>query len=111
MITCWKMRKKMFESKIYDKEKFLLVEVKGDLDIYAEDEFKSFIEREIEGADRDILIDIKDLDYIDSTGLGLFMKIYKIAKEKDRSVSIINPKENILKLFKITDLTDVFNME
>ena len=89
----------MFESKIYDKEKFLLVEVKGDLDIYAEDEFKSFIEREIEGADRDILIDIKDLDYLDSTGLGLFMKIYKIAKEKDRSVSIINPKENILKLF------------
>ena len=101
----------MFESKIYDKEKFLLAEVKGDLDIYAEDEFKSFIEREIEGADRDILIDIKDLDYLDSTGLGLFMKIYKIAKEKDRSVSIINPKENILKLFKITDLTDVFNME
>lgn len=101
----------MFESKIYDKEKFLLVEVKGDLDIYAEDEFKSFIEREIEGADRDILIDIKDLDYLDSTGLGLFMKIYKMAKEKDRSVSIINPKENILKLFKITDLTDVFNME
>lgn len=101
----------MFESKIYDKEKFLLVEVKGDLDIYAEDEFKSFIEREIEGTDRDIVIDIKDLDYLDSTGLGLFMKIYKMAKEKDRSVSIINPKENILKLFKITDLTDVFNME
>ena len=101
----------MFESKIYDKEKFLLVEVKGDLDIYAEDEFNSFIEREIEGKDRDILIDIKDLDYLDSTGLGLFMKIYKMAKEKDRSVSIINPKENILKLFKITDLTDVFNME
>ncbi len=79
--------------------------------IYAEDEFKSFIEREIENTDKDLVIDIKDLDYLDSTGLGLFMKIYKLAKEKDRSVSIINPKENILKLFKITDLTDVFNME
>lgn len=101
----------MFESKIYDKEKFLLIEVKGDLDIYSEDEFKSFIEREIENTDKDLVIDIKDLDYLDSTGLGLFMKIYKLAKEKDRSVSIINPKENILKLFKITDLTDVFNME
>ncbi|MBZ2386397.1 STAS domain-containing protein [Anaerococcus murdochii] len=101
----------MFESKIYDKEKFLLIEVKGDLDIYSEDEFRSFIEKEIEGADKDMVIDIKDLDYLDSTGLGLFMKIYKIAKEKDKTVSIINPKENILKLFKITDLTDVFNME
>lgn len=101
----------MFESKIYDKENFHLVEIKGDLDIYAEDEFKSFIEREIENTDKDLVIDIKDLDYLDSTGLGLFMKIYKLAKEKDRSVSIINPKENILKLFKITDLIDVFNME
>lgn len=101
----------MFESKIYDKEKFLLIEVKGDLDIYSEDEFRSFIEKEIEGADKDMVIDIKDLDYLDSTGLGLFMKIYKIAKEKDKTVSIINPKGNILKLFKITDLTDVFNME
>ena len=101
----------MFESKIYDKENFHLVEIKGDLDIYAEDEFKSFIEREIENTDKDLVIDMKDLDYLDSTGLGLFMKIYKLAKEKDRSVSIINPKENILKLFKITDLTDVFNME
>lgn len=105
------MRRKMFESKIYDKENFHLVEIKGDLDIYAEDEFKSFIEREIENTDKDLVIDIEDLDYLDSTGLGLFMKIYKLAKEKDRSVSIINPKENILKLFKITDLTDVFNME
>ncbi|WP_296112636.1 STAS domain-containing protein [uncultured Anaerococcus sp.] len=101
----------MFESKIYDKENFLKLEVKGDLDIYAEEEFKSFIEREIVGMDKDLLIDLKDLDYLDSTGLGLFMKIYKIGQEKGRSVSIINPKENILKLFKITDLTDVFNME
>lgn len=101
----------MFENKIYDNEKFLLVEIKGDLDIYAEDEFNSFIEKEIKGANKDMVIDIKDLDYLDSTGLGLFMKIYKILKEKDKTVSIINPKENILKLFKITDLTDIFNME
>lgn len=101
----------MFESKIYDKDKFLLVELKGDLDIYAEDEFRSFIEKEIEPVDKDLLIDIKDLDYLDSTGLGLFMKIYKISQARSKSVSIINPKENILKLFKITDLTEVFNME
>lgn len=101
----------MFESKIYDKDKFLLVELKGDLDIYAEDEFRSFIEKEIEPVDKDLLIDIKDLDYLDSTGLGLFMKIYKISQTRAKSVSIINPKENILKLFKITDLTEVFNME
>ena len=101
----------MFESKIYDKDQYQLVEIKGDLDIYAEDEFRDFIELELENVDKDLIIDIKDLDYLDSTGLGLFMKIYKLANEKGHSVKVINPKENILKLFKITDLTDVFNME
>ena len=101
----------MFKSTIYDKEDYKLVEIKGDLDIYAEDEFRDFIELELENIDKDLVIDIKDLDYLDSTGLGLFMKIYKNVNEKGKSVKIINPKENILKLFKITDLIEVFNME
>lgn len=101
----------MFKSTIYDKEDYKLVEIKGDLDIYAEDEFRDFIELELENIDKDLVIDIKDLDYLDSTGLGLFMKIYKKVNEEGKSVKIINPKENILKLFKITDLTEVFNME
>lgn len=101
----------MFKSTIYDKEDYKLVEIKGDLDIYAEDEFRDFIELELENIDKNLVIDIKDLDYLDSTGLGLFMKIYKNVNEKGKSVKIINPKENILKLFKITDLTEVFNME
>ena len=101
----------MFESTIYDKEDYKLVEIKGDLDIYSEDEFRDFIELELENIDTDLVIDIKNLDYLDSTGLGLFMKIYKLVNEKNHSVKIINPKENILKLFKITDLTEVFNME
>lgn len=101
----------MFKSTIYDKEDYKLVELKGDLDIYAEDEFRDFIELELENSDKNLVIDIKDLDYLDSTGLGLFMKIYKKVNEKGNSVKIINPKENILKLFKITDLTEVFNME
>ena len=40
----------------------------------------------------------------------MFMKIYKINEERGKKVKIINPKENILKLFKITDLTEIFEM-
>ena len=101
----------MFKSTIYDKDDYKLVEIKGDLDIYAEDEFRDLIGLEIENIDKDLIIDIADLDYLDSTGLGLFMKIYRLINEKGHTVKIINPKENILKLFKITDLTEVFNME
>lgn len=41
----------------------------------------------------------------------MFMLIYNKQKENGKSVKIINTKENIKKLFKITDLSDLFDME
>ncbi|EEI82151.1 STAS domain-containing protein [Anaerococcus tetradius] len=100
----------MFKANISQAEDKLVLELSGDLDVYSEEEFKNLIEDDLSSVDKDIVIDIKDLDYLDSTGLGMFMKIYKINKEKDKKVKIINPKENILKLFKITELTEIFEM-
>ena len=100
----------MFKANITDENDKLVLDLSGDLDVYSEEEFKSLKEDEIETVNKDILIDIKNLDYLDSTGLGMFMKIYKINEERGKKVKIINPKENILKLFKITDLTEIFEM-
>lgn len=100
----------MFKANIDKKDDYLILNLAGDLDVYSEEEFRDFIEDELKDEDLDLVIDIKDLDYLDSTGLGMFMKIYKMYEENGQKVKIINPKENILKLFKITDLTDIFEM-
>ena len=101
----------MFQSFIIDKDDHLLVKVEGDLDVYSEEKFRDFIEENLTDIDKDLTIDLENLDYLDSTGLGQFMKIYKLVNEKGYKTTIKNPKENIYKLFKITDLTEVFNME
>ena len=100
----------MFKANIEEKNDYLILNLAGDLDVYSEEEFRDFIEDELKDKNSDLVIDIKDLDYLDSTGLGMFMKIYKMYEENGQKVKIINPKENILKLFKITDLTDIFEM-
>lgn len=100
----------MFKANIDKKDDYLILNLAGDLDVYSEEEFRDFIEDELKDNNLDLVIDIKDLDYLDSTGLGMFMKIYKMYEENGQKVKIINPKENILKLFKITDLTDIFEM-
>ena len=100
----------MFKANIDKKDDYLILNLAGDLDVYSEEEFRDFIEDELKDKNLDLVIDIKDLDYLDSTGLGMFMKIYKMYEENSQKVKIINPKENILKLFKITDLTDIFEM-
>ena len=100
----------MFKANIDKKDDYLILNLAGDLDVYSEEEFRDFIEDELKDKNLDLVIDIEDLDYLDSTGLGMLMKIYKMYDENGQKVKIINPKENILKLFKITDLTDIFEM-
>lgn len=100
----------MFDKKIEIIDDIQTIKLIGDLDVYSEDEFKSFIDEEI-NPNKDVRIDLKELDYLDSTGLGMFMNIYKMVNENGKEIKIINAKDNIQKLFKITDLTDLFDME
>lgn len=100
----------MFDTKIENCENYQKISLRGDLDVYSEEEFKKFIDEKID-ANKDIVFDLEKLDYLDSTGLGMFMTVYNMQKSKDKKVKIINSKENIKKLFKITDLFDLFAME
>lgn len=100
----------MFDKEIKIEDDIQTVKLVGDLDVYSEEDFKEFIEEKID-TNKDLVFDLQDLDYLDSTGLGMFMLIYNKQKENDKSVKIINTKENIKKLFKITDLSDLFDME
>lgn len=100
----------MFDTKIENCENYQKISLTGDLDVYSEEEFKKFIDEKID-ANKDIIFDLEKLDYLDSTGLGMFMTIYNMQKSKGKKVKITNSKEKIKKLFKITDLFDLFAME
>lgn len=41
----------------------------------------------------------------------MFMNIYKMLNDNNKEIKIINAKDNIKKLFRITDLTDLFDVE
>lgn len=89
-----------------------IIEIKplGEVDIYTSPELKSKIFKLIDERNTDLLIDGEGLEYIDSTGLGVLMSIYKKLQEKGLKLTIINLKPNIYKLFDITGLNKVFNI-
>ncbi len=59
---------------------------------------------------KNIIIDMKDVRFIDSTGIGLLVKTYKSLKPEGKAIEIKNATGNVRKVFKITCLEDVFNM-
>ena len=99
----------MFELEIKDQE-LLLVSPKGDLDINTVKSFQDQVLEAYRPLNKDLTFDLANLDYIDSTGLGAIITVYKEVMEKGKKLSVINPKKNIKKLFYITELDSLFEI-
>ncbi len=82
--------------------------ISGEVDIYTSQSLKEKLYSVIESNKCDLLIDCSELNYIDSTGLGIFVGSLKKVKENNGKIYISNLKEKIKKLFVITGLDKLF---
>lgn len=83
----------------------------GEIDIYTSQSFKNELNEVVKSTKGDILIDCKELSYIDSTGLGILVGALKEIRKEDNNIYICNLKDNIKKLFLITGLDKLFKIE
>lgn len=83
----------------------------GEVDIYTANELKEELSTMITQNICDIVIQGKELDYIDSTGLGILIGSLKRLKENQKDIYIKNAKPNVKKIFNITGLDKIFKVE
>ena len=69
--------------------------------------YDSLLEREIV----DMKINLENLEYIDSTGLGVMIGVLKKLKVGNKDIYILNPRNNVRKIFNITGLDKIFKVE
>lgn len=80
----------------------------GEIDIYTSSVFKEEIVKAFEERRADLVIDGRQLDYIDSTGLGALISLLKMLQDTEYKIYIDNIRPNIRKLFDITELDKLF---
>lgn len=99
-------------SELILKEEFLddttRVSVSGEVDIYTAQQFKEKLYSIVDNSGKDLVIDCSGLNYIDSTGLGIFVGALKKTKLAGKNIHLENIKDNIRKLFVITGLDKLF---
>jgi len=85
------------------------IKLAGEIDISNVNLVKNQLEAVLEEAKQSIEIDLSELDYIDSSGLGMIIKIYGAIKKDGLSVKLINPKDSIKKLLIISGLDKILS--
>ena len=89
----------------------MLALVSGRLDTPAAVKAQQEIEPLLANADKVITLDCKDLEYISSSGLRLFLTIRKETTGKGGKVIIKNINDDIKKVFMMTGFFNLFEIK
>ena len=79
----------------------------GEVDISNAHYFKQQLEDSLAEKKQNIIIDLSELTYIDSTGLGVIIGVYGTIKKEGLTIKVLNPRENVKKLLNISGLDKI----
>jgi anti-anti-sigma factor len=86
-----------------------LVVVSGDLDLPAGDALEALVTPMIETSP-DLRIQMRDVTFLDSSGLGALIVISQLATEAGGQVVLCDPSEAVVKALDLTHTTPLFTV-
>jgi anti-sigma B factor antagonist len=93
---------------VQEKDGGMFATVSGRLDTPAAVKAQQEIAPLLENADKEIVLDCKDLQYISSSGLRLMLTLRKEAMTKGGKVIVENINDEIRKVFMMTGFFNLF---
>jgi anti-sigma B factor antagonist len=85
-----------------------VVVVGGEIDVYTAPKLREHLIDLVSGGSYKLIIDMENVDFLDSTGLGVLVGGLKRVRSHEGSLNLVCTQDRILKIFRITGLTKVF---
>ena len=91
-------------------ERLGLIELSGEVDLYTAPRFKDDLVALIETGVHDIVIDLSQVTFIDSTALGVIISGVKRLHERDGHLRIVAASRPVVRILDITGLDKVLTI-
>ena len=98
-----KIDKRITDTDIY-------VQLAGEIDAYTAPKVKEELYPLTEDKAVHITIDLSGVGYMDSTGLGVFVGLFKNVRANEGDLQIVGLSERLERLFDITGLADIIHI-
>jgi anti-sigma B factor antagonist len=88
-----------------------IVDLSGQITIGAGDvQMRDAVLALLEGGQKQILLNLEKVSYMDSAGIGELVACFKRAKERGGMVKLVNPTGKVYDLLQLTKLEDIFQV-
>lgn len=88
----------------------VICRVNGDLDINSSPEIRKTFNELTANQEKKIVINLKDVSYIDSSGLATLVELLKRVKSYGANLKLSNLADKVKGLFEITKLEKIFQI-
>jgi len=85
-----------------------VVEVQGEVDLYTSSQLRDAILRLTEEGENRIVVDLNNVSFMDSSGLGVLVAGLKRARERGGELALVFGEGSVQKVLGITRLDKVF---
>ncbi|MHC2183579.1 anti-anti-sigma factor [Paenibacillus sp. PvR052] len=106
-----RMDAKKFQVEVLASTEANVLFLSGELDLGTVNEFRMAVEPLAANHSVPLKVNLRELSYIDSTGIGIFVAVLKIRKEKGGALIIQDVPAKIKRLFDMTGLSKFLTIE
>ncbi|WP_326908573.1 STAS domain-containing protein [Sedimentibacter sp. MB31-C6] len=90
----------------------LFIKLNGDLDHHSSESIRDIIDEKIKDEKyKKIVIDLKKLDFIDSSGIGFVIGRYKVIRKRNGVIEIINASKKVRKILDMSGIGKIINIK
>ncbi|GAA5417463.1 anti-sigma-B factor antagonist [Paraliobacillus ryukyuensis] len=83
----------------------------GEIDAYTAPKLKEELLPLTKRAGASIIVDLENVNYMDSTGLGVFISALKSTKEHGSELKLVQLQDRVRRLFEITSLDSIISID
>ena len=96
--------------RINETNDVVTIAVSGDIEMMSIKDFKTKLFEVGENTYKDVDIDLSNVEYIDSSGVGVLITLLKRQKSKGKTLNISKVSPKVMNVLKLSSLSDVFNL-
>ena len=82
----------------------------GDIDVNTSPEVKESFDNLIKEKKEKVVVNLKDVNYVDSSGLATLVEVFKNMRAYDGKLKLTNLSSKVMGLFEITKLNKLFDI-
>ncbi|MEU5882770.1 STAS domain-containing protein [Spirillospora sp. NPDC047279] len=85
-----------------------VVKISGEIDVFTSPRLREMLLDIIENGGLHLVVDLGDVTFLDSTGLGVLVGIFHRLRARDGSMTFMGVNDRVRRVFHVTQLTKIF---